>query len=80
MTFIKCESKFILFLILGIILLNIVGMLFQYTFISIIITLIMSCLYGLYFLFGVVKYILLKKEYICLDIKKRVANWLSSLI
>ncbi|RXJ83934.1 hypothetical protein CRU90_07620 [Arcobacter cloacae] len=44
-TFVKCELKFILLLTLGITLLNIVGMLFQYNFISIVISLIIFCFY-----------------------------------
>lgn len=79
-TFVKCELKFILLLTLGIILLNIVGMLFQYNFISIVISLIIFCFYISYFIFGIIKYTIFKKEYKCMDIKKRVASWLSSLI
>jgi|GEM_PF-5180359 len=78
--FVKCELKFILLLTLGITLLNIVGMLFQYTFISIVISVIMFCFYIPYFIFGIIKYTIFKKEYKCVDIRKRVASWLSSLI
>jgi ABC-type uncharacterized transport system permease subunit len=78
--FVKCELKFILLLILGISLLNIVGILFQYTFISIVISAIMFCFYILYFIFGIVKYSIFKKDYECVDIRKRVNSWLSSLI
>jgi hypothetical protein len=79
-SFIKCELKFILLLILGIGLLNIVGMLFQYTFISIVITAILFCFYVIYFIFGIIKYSIFKKDYQCVDIRKRVNSWLSSLI
>ena len=48
-SFVKCELKFIIFLILGISLLNIVGILFQYTFISIVISVIIFCFYMTYF-------------------------------
>ena len=50
-SFVKCELKFIIFLILGISLLNIVGILFQYTFISIVISVIIFCFYMTYFIF-----------------------------
>lgn len=79
-SFVKCELKFIIFLMLGITLLNVVGMLFQYTFISIVISAIMFCLYMPYFIFGIIKYTILKKDYTCVDIRRRVASWLSSLI
>jgi ABC-type uncharacterized transport system permease subunit len=79
-SFIKCELKFILLLILGIGLLTIVGMLFQYTFISIVITAILFCFYVIYFIFGIIKYSIFKKDYQCVDIRKRVNSWLSSLI
>lgn len=78
--FVKCELKFIPFLIVGIILLNVMGILFQYTFISIAISVIIFCFYMTYFIFGIIKYTILKKDYKCVDIKKRVASWLSSLI
>ncbi len=83
--FIKCEIKFILFLIIGIVLLNILGLLFQYIFnsallISIGMSAIIFIVYFLYFVFGVIKFTILKKDYECLDIRKRVASWLSSLI
>ena len=79
-SFVKCELKFIIFLILGISLLNIVGILFQYTFISIVISAIIFCFYIPYFIFGMIKYTIFKKDYECIDIRKRVASWLSSLI
>lgn len=79
-SFIKCELKFILLLILGISLLNIIGMLFQYTFISIVLTLIMFCFYMIFLIFGIIKYSIFKKDYECVDIRKRVNSWLSSLI
>lgn len=71
-TFVKCELKFILLLTLGITLLNIVGMLFQYNFISIVISLIIFCFYISYFIFGIIKYTIFKKEYKCMDIKKEL--------
>ena len=79
-SFVKCELNFIFYLIVGIILLNMVGMLFQYTFISIVISLIMFCLYIPYFIFGIIKYTMFKKDFKCVDIRRRVASWLSSLI
>lgn len=83
--FIKCEIKFMVFLIIGIVLLNILGLLFQYIFnsavlISIGMSAIIFIVYFLYFVFGVIKFIILKKDYKCLDIRKRVASWFSSLI
>ena len=83
--FIKCEIKFMVFLIIGIVLLNILGLLFQYIFnsallISIGMSAIIFIMYFLYFVFGVIKFTILKKDYECLDIRKRVASWLSSLI
>ncbi len=72
-SFVKCELKFIIFLILGISLLNIVGILFQYTFISIVISVIIFCFYMTYFIFGIIKYTIFKKDYECIDIRKRVA-------
>ena len=72
-SFVKCELKFIIFLILGISLLNIVGILFQYTFISIVISGIVFCFYMTYFTFGIIRYTIFKIDYECIDIRKRVA-------
>lgn len=83
--FIKCELKFFSFLVAGMILLNIIGMLFQYVFdtallISIGMSVIVFVFYILYFIFGMFKYVVFKKNYECIDTRKRVAGWLSSLI
>lgn len=83
--FIKCEIKFMVFLIIGIVLLNILGLLFQYIFnsallISIGMSAIIFIVYFLYFVFGIIKYMIFKKDYECVDIRKRVASWLSSLV
>lgn len=84
-SFIKCEGKFIIYLLIGLILLNALGFIFQYLFnsallISIAMSIIALMVYFIYFLFGIVKFILLKKEFKCIDINKRVASWLSSLV
>lgn len=84
-SFIKCEGKFIIYLLIGLILLNVLGFIFQYLFnsallISIGMSIIVLMVYFIYFLFGIVKFILLKKEFKCMDINRRVASWLSSLV
>lgn len=84
-SFIKCESKFIILLLIGIVLLNISGFIFQDIFnsallISISMSGIVFIAHFIYFIYGVIKFTILKKEYECLDIKKRVTSWLSSLI
>lgn len=83
--FLNCESKFILFLILGIVILNILGLIFQYLFnialfISIGMSVIVLMAYILYFVFGIIKYVIFEKDYDCIDIRRRVASWLSSLV
>jgi hypothetical protein len=84
-SFIKCESKFIIFLLIGLILLNGLGFIFQYLFnsallISIGMSIIIFIMYFLYFIFGIIKFIILKKEFKCMDINRRLASWLSSLV
>lgn len=84
-SFIKCEFKFFVFLLLGIILLNILGVVLQNIFnttllISISISLIALLMYFIYFIYTVIKIVIFKSNYECLNIKQRISSWLSSLI
>ncbi len=83
-TFLQCELVFFFYLIIGLILLNIIGLVFQNIFntallISISTSVFVVALYILYFLYGFVKFYILKNEFTCKNFKERLASWLSSL-
>ena len=83
--FFKCELKFFLFLIIGLILLNTIGVLLQNIFnvsllVSIGISVVALLLYLTYFIYGIIKVVIFRANYECLDVKQRISSWLSSLI
>jgi hypothetical protein len=85
MKFLKCEVKFLGALIAGLFVLNIVNFVLEKIVglpfsISIVLSAIVLGLYSLYFVYGFIKYVLIKSEFQCVDIKQRLASWLSSLV
>jgi hypothetical protein len=83
--FFKCEFKFAFWLMMGLLMLNFLGfilkVLFEQSFIfSVVISILIFCLYLFVFIFFFIKVVLFNHEYKCLNIKRRVASWLSSLV
>jgi hypothetical protein len=83
--FFQCELKFVFWLAMGLLILNSMGLLFQYIFnvallVSIVVSIIVLLLYCILFLYQLIRIIGFGQDYICTDIKQRVSGWLSSLV
>ena len=83
--FFRCEFKFFKYLFLGLLLLNMIAIVFQYLFnvglfISMIISVIIIFIYIFYFIYLFIKVKVFNKKYNCQDIKQRLSSWLSSSI
>ncbi len=84
-TFFRCELKLFIFLFIGIVILNILGLILQNLFntallISISLTIFVFLIYIVYFVFMMFKIYVFKYDFECKDIRKRLASWFSSLI
>ena len=83
--FFRCEFRFLLYLICGLVLLNIVALVLHDSFnfglvISMVIGAIAVILYLIYFFYLLIKVKVFDGKYECQDVKQRLSGWFSSLI
>lgn len=83
--FIKCEVKFFVLLILWLLIINVIAFFLRNTFptafgASLLLSVIVLILCGIYFIYQFIKVVLFNKEYECKNIYHRVSSWISSIV